>query len=56
MHPPPDPDKVSPCLLMSQVLQLYAALQLRGKETEGVAGIINDVVYAEEQHWGTIIK
>lgn len=41
--------------LIQKVLQLYAASQLKGSETTGVAGIVNDVLYAEEKDWAPII-
>lgn len=42
--------------LLQKVLQLYAAKALRGQEAEGVAGVLNEVVFAEEQDWEPIIR
>lgn len=42
--------------LIQKVLQLYAAKQLKGPETSGVTGAVNQVVFAEEQEWGPLIK
>lgn len=42
--------------LIQKVLQLYAAQQLKGPETQGAAGTVNEVVYAEESEWSSIIK
>ncbi|GAX72617.1 hypothetical protein CEUSTIGMA_g73.t1 [Chlamydomonas eustigma] len=42
--------------LIQKVLQLYAARQLKGLETEGISGVVNSVVYAEEKEWASIIK
>ena len=42
--------------LIQTVLQLYAACQLKGPETEGASGAVNEVVYAQESEWGPIIK
>eukprot|EP00882_Tetradesmus_deserticola_P010074 GHRQ01010644.1.p1 GENE.GHRQ01010644.1~~GHRQ01010644.1.p1 ORF type:complete len:389 (+),score=148.19 GHRQ01010644.1:331-1497(+) len=42
--------------LLQKVLQLYAAKALRGQEAEGVAGVLNEVVFAEEQEWEPIIR
>ena len=42
--------------LIQKVLQLYAASQLKGPETGGVPGLVNQVVYAEEREWATLIK
>jgi hypothetical protein len=41
--------------LIQKVLQLYAAIQLKGEDTEGVAGIVNEVLYADEKQWGSIL-
>jgi len=42
--------------LIQKVLQLYAAKQLQTKETEGVEGAVNQVLYAEEHEWGPLVE
>ncbi len=42
-------------MCVHQVLQLYAAIQLKGPEKDGVAGVVNEVLYAEEKDWAPII-
>jgi hypothetical protein len=42
--------------LLQKILQLYAARALRGPETEGVDGFLNELVYAEEAEWGPMLR
>jgi hypothetical protein len=42
--------------LLQKVLQLYASKVLKGPETAGPEGVLNEVVFAEEQDWGDIIR
>ncbi|KAF8069580.1 PUR3 [Scenedesmus sp. PABB004] len=42
--------------LLQKVLQLYAAAALRGAETEGAEGVLNEVIYAEEADWEPILR
>jgi hypothetical protein len=39
-----------------QVLQLYAARQLRSGESSGTEGALNEVVFAEEEQWAALIR
>lgn len=41
--------------LIQKVLQLYSARQLQTSATTGIEAAINEVIYAEEQHWGSLI-
>lgn len=42
--------------LLQKVLQLYASKALRGPETEGPEGLLNEVVFAEEAEWEPILR
>lgn len=42
--------------LIQKVLQLYAAKQLRGEDSNGVEGVVNQILWAEEPEWGPLIK
>jgi hypothetical protein len=42
--------------LLQKVLQLYAARALRGPEADGVAGFLNELVYAEEAEWDGLLR
>lgn len=42
--------------LLQKVLQLYAARALRGPESSGVDGFLNDLVYAEEADWDRMLS
>jgi flagellar biosynthesis regulator FlaF len=42
--------------LLQKILQLYASKALKGPETSGPEGVLNEVVYAEEKDWDGIIK
>lgn len=42
--------------LLQKVLQLYAARALRGPETEGVEGFLNELLYAEEADWEPLLR
>lgn len=42
--------------LLQKVLQLYAAKALKGPESAGPEGVLNEVVFAEEKDWDAIIS
>ncbi|KAI8471928.1 MAG: hypothetical protein J3K34DRAFT_376301 [Monoraphidium minutum] len=42
--------------LLQKVLQLYAGRALRGPETAGVEGFLNELVYAEEAEWEALLR
>eukprot|EP00199_Chlamydomonas_sp_CCMP681_P005829 CAMPEP_0119101744 /NCGR_PEP_ID=MMETSP1180-20130426/711_1 /TAXON_ID=3052 ORGANISM="Chlamydomonas cf sp, Strain CCMP681" /NCGR_SAMPLE_ID=MMETSP1180 /ASSEMBLY_ACC=CAM_ASM_000741 /LENGTH=262 /DNA_ID=CAMNT_0007085911 /DNA_START=257 /DNA_END=1045 /DNA_ORIENTATION=+ len=42
--------------LIQKVLQLYAAQQLNTRDTNGVEGALNQVLYAEEAEWGPLVR
>jgi len=42
--------------LLQKILQLYAGRALRGPETTGVDGFLNELVYAEEGEWDRLLR
>jgi hypothetical protein len=52
----PPPRRPAPSTRPSQILQLYAARALRGPETSGVDGFLNELLYAEEAQWEPMIR
>jgi len=42
--------------LLQKVLQLYAAKALKGPDSAGPEGVLNEVVFAEEKDWDAIIS